>query len=118
MSFRTENKRTGVSSPPLATTELRQNMRRLADFLPGPLIKHYFFALLGGCRHTKMGWPIRLDGCAYRVCVGCGIKRLFDEESFLSYGPSAMTLNDSWQEDPCGGEVIRSWSGRGATGMQ
>ena len=87
MSFRTENKRTGVSSPPLATTELRQSMRRLVDFLAGPLIKRYFFALLGGCRHTQMGWPIRLDGCAYRVCVGCGIKRLFDEDSFLSYGP-------------------------------
>ena len=42
--------------------------------------------LLRGCWHSKMGWPIRLDGCAYRVCLGCGIKRLFDEESFLSYG--------------------------------
>jgi len=61
-------------------------MRRLGHSL-GPRIARYFFALLGGCKHNKMGWPIRLDACAYRVCLGCGIKRLFDEESFLSYGP-------------------------------
>ena len=42
--------------------------------------------LLRGCRHTKMGWPIWLDGYAYRVCLGCGIKRLFDEETLLCYG--------------------------------
>jgi len=61
-------------------------MRGTTSLLIGPLIARYFFAPLGGCRHTKMGWPIRLDGCTYRVCLGCGIKRLFDEESFLSYG--------------------------------
>ena len=62
-------------------------MRGTTSLLIGPLIARYFFALLGGCRHTKMGWPIRLDDCAYSVCLDCGIKRLFDEESFLSYGP-------------------------------
>jgi len=62
-------------------------MRYSAYSLLSAFIPHYFLALLGGCRHTRMGWPIRLDGCAYRVCLGCGIKRLFDEESFLGYGP-------------------------------
>ncbi len=42
--------------------------------------------LLRGCRHTKMGWPIRLDGHTYRVCLGCGIKRLFDEQALACYG--------------------------------
>ncbi len=42
--------------------------------------------LLRGCWHTKMGWPISLDGHTYRVCLGCGIKRLFDEESLACYG--------------------------------
>ncbi len=42
--------------------------------------------LLRGCRHSKMGWPIRLDGYTYRVCLGCGIKRLFDEGALACYG--------------------------------
>ncbi len=42
--------------------------------------------LLRGCLHTHMGWPIRLDGYTYRVCLGCGIKRLFDEEALACYG--------------------------------
>ncbi len=42
--------------------------------------------LLRGCWHSKMGWPIRLDGYTYRVCLGCGIKRLFDEGALACYG--------------------------------
>jgi hypothetical protein len=30
---------------------------------------------------------VRSQGCAYQVCTGCGIKRLFDEDSFQGYGP-------------------------------
>ncbi len=48
--------------------------------------------LLRGCLHTKMGWPIRLDGYAYRVCSGCGIKRLFDEDTLKCYGDYGYDL--------------------------
>jgi len=54
--------------------------------MPKPATSSVVAFLLGGCWHSKMGWPIRLDSCTYRVCLGCGIKRLFDEKSFLSYG--------------------------------
>jgi len=43
--------------------------------------------VLRGCWHSKMSWPVRSQGCAYQVCTGCGIKRLFDEDSFQGYGP-------------------------------
>jgi len=43
--------------------------------------------LIRGCWHRKMSWPVRIQGCAYQVCLGCGVKRLFDEKAFRSYGP-------------------------------
>jgi hypothetical protein len=43
--------------------------------------------LLRGCWHTKMGWPMREGDHSYQVCLGCGIKRLFDEKKFRGYGP-------------------------------
>ncbi len=48
--------------------------------------------LLRGCWHTKMAWPIRLDGYIYRVCLGCGIKRLFDEDTLKCYGDFGYDL--------------------------
>jgi hypothetical protein len=45
-----------------------------------------------GCWHSKMSWPIRSQGGAYQVCTGCGIKRLFDEDSFRGYGPYSYDL--------------------------
>jgi hypothetical protein len=39
-----------------------------------------------------MSWPIRSQGCAYQVCTGCGIKRLFDEDAFQGYGPYSYDL--------------------------
>jgi hypothetical protein len=48
--------------------------------------------LLRGCWHSKMSWPIRSQGCAYQVCTGCGIKRLFDEDAFRGYGPYSYDL--------------------------
>ncbi len=48
--------------------------------------------LLRGCWHTKMAWPIRLDGYIYRVCLGCGIKRLFDEGTLRCYGDFGYDL--------------------------
>jgi hypothetical protein len=49
---------------------------------------------LRGCWHRKMSWPVRMQGCAYQVCLGCGAKRLFDEERFRSYGPYRYHLNE------------------------
>ena len=43
--------------------------------------------LLRGCWHSKMSWPVRAHGYTYQVCMGCGIKRLFDEKAFCAYGP-------------------------------
>jgi hypothetical protein len=55
--------------------------------------------LLRGCWHRKMSWPVRMQGCAYQVCLGCGAKQLFDEKNFRSYGPFRYDLNEliAWQ---------------------
>ena len=49
---------------------------------------------LRGCWHRRMSWPVRVQGHAYQVCLGCGIKRLFDEKRFCSYGPFRYDLNE------------------------
>ena len=36
---------------------------------------------------------MRAQGHSYQVCLGCGIKRLFDEEAFRAYGPYSYDLN-------------------------
>ena len=46
-----------------------------------------------GCWHRKMSWPVRAQEYSYQVCMGCGIKRLFDEKSFQSYGPYSYELS-------------------------
>lgn len=55
--------------------------------------------LLRGCWHRKMSWPVRAQGHAYQVCLGCGVKRLFDEKNFRSYGPFHYDLNEliAWE---------------------
>ena len=55
--------------------------------------------LLRGCWHRKMSWPVRSQDYAYQVCLGCGVKRLFDEENFRSYGPFHNNLNEliAWE---------------------
>ncbi len=50
--------------------------------------------LFRGCWHRRMSWPIRAQECSYQVCMGCGIKRLFDEKVFQAYGPYSYDLND------------------------
>jgi hypothetical protein len=50
--------------------------------------------LLRGCWHRKMSWPVRMQGVSYQVCLGCGVKRLFDEKRFRSYGPFSYELAD------------------------
>jgi hypothetical protein len=49
--------------------------------------------LLRGCWHRKMSWPVRSHEHSYQVCLGCGIKRLFDEQDFRAYGPYSYDLN-------------------------
>jgi hypothetical protein len=46
-----------------------------------------------GCWHSKMSWPVRAQEHSYQVCLGCGIKRLFDEQDFRAYGPYSYDLN-------------------------
>ena len=57
--------------------------------------------LLGGCWHRRMSWPLRAEGYSYQVCLGCGIKRLFDEKGFSAYGPFRYDLNEliAWARD-------------------
>jgi hypothetical protein len=56
--------------------------------------------MMRGCWHRKMSWPLSVQGSSYRVCLGCGIKRLFDEPTFTSYGPYSYDLNKlkAWDE--------------------
>lgn len=49
--------------------------------------------ILRGCWHGKMSWPVRYQDHSYQVCLGCGIKRLFDEKDFRAYGPYSYDLN-------------------------
>ncbi len=53
-----------------------------------------------GCWHRKMSWPVRVQGYAYQVCLGCGAKRLFDEDHFRAYGPYRYDLNEliAWRQ--------------------
>src|SRR5258708_36871122 len=46
-----------------------------------------------GCWHRKMSWPVSSQHYSYQVCLGCGIKRLFDEKAFLASGPFRSDLN-------------------------
>jgi hypothetical protein len=48
--------------------------------------------LFRGCWHGKMSWPVRAQNHSYQVCLGCGIKRLFNEKDFLAYGPYSYDL--------------------------
>jgi len=56
---------------------------------------------LRGCWHRRMSWPVRAQGRSYQVCLDCGIKRLFDEKSFCSYGPYRYDLNElaAWDRE-------------------
>jgi hypothetical protein len=52
-----------------------------------------------GCWHRKMSWPIGVQGHSYQVCLSCGAKRLFDENTFSAYGPFRRDLNElrAWE---------------------
>ncbi len=55
--------------------------------------------VLRGCWHRKMSWPVRYQQHSYQVCLGCGIKRLFDEKLFRAYGPYSYDLNHLVTQD-------------------
>lgn len=50
--------------------------------------------MLRGCWHRRMSWPVRVQGHSYQVCLDCGVKRLFDEKGFRSYGPFRYDLQE------------------------
>lgn len=52
-----------------------------------------------GCWHGKMSWPICGQGYSYQVCLSCGAKRLFNEKTFIAYGPFRYDLNElsAWE---------------------
>jgi hypothetical protein len=52
-----------------------------------------------GCWHRRMSWPIRAQGYSYQVCLSCGAKRLFDENTFRAYGPFRYALTEliAWE---------------------
>lgn len=54
---------------------------------------------LRGCWHRRMSWPVSAQGHSYQVCLGCGVKRLFDEKRFRAYGPFRYDLNEliAWE---------------------
>ncbi len=53
-----------------------------------------------GCWHSKMSWPVGVQGCSYQVCLSCGAMRLFDEKTFSAYGPFRNDLDQllAWQK--------------------
>jgi len=56
--------------------------------------------MLRGCWHRRMSWPTRMQEHSYRVCLDCGVKRLFDEKQFRSYGPFRYSLTEliAWEK--------------------
>jgi hypothetical protein len=57
--------------------------------------------VLRGCWHQNMSWPINTGEHSYQVCLGCGIKRLFDEQNFRGYGPYSYDLTHliAWERN-------------------
>ena len=53
-----------------------------------------------GCWHGKMSWPVAMQEYTYQVCLSCGAKRLFDEETFSAFGPFRYDLNEliAWEK--------------------
>jgi len=54
-----------------------------------------------------MSWPVRAQDHSYQVCLGCGIKRLFDEQVFRAYGPYSYELNRLLAWDRARTESVR-----------
>ncbi|MGH9529347.1 MAG: hypothetical protein ACRD2S_05435 [Terriglobales bacterium] len=81
----------------MAASDPRKDRKKKTRWLPLSLLATGFagvgVVLFRGCWHRKMSWPVRSAGYCYQVCTGCGIKRLFDEESFRADGPFNYDLD-------------------------
>ena len=67
-------------------------------------------AAFSGCWHGKMGWPVRVHGYSYQVCLNCGAMRLFNEKAFTAYGPFRNDLNEliAWEKSTRLGSTSRT----------
>ncbi len=79
-----------------------ENLKRSSWWWPGVVATSLAGAAVvafRGCWHRRMSWPIGVQGCSYQVCLGCGAKRLFDENTFRAYGPFRYDLNEliAWE---------------------
>jgi hypothetical protein len=46
-----------------------------------------WLAEIFGCQHKHMSRPFSRQGESYRVCIDCGARRQFDEQTWNSAGP-------------------------------
>lgn len=70
--------------------------RKSSWWWPGVVVSSLAGAVvmaIRGCWHTKMSWPLGVEGYSYQVCLNCGAMRLFDEKTFTAYGPVRYDLN-------------------------
>lgn len=58
--------------------------RRLPD-VTGAL-RNWFTGVFG-CSHKELSRPFSRHGESYRVCIGCGARRRFDQQTWNSRGP-------------------------------
>ena len=85
--------------------EIRAINHKLGRFWPlGVLATSVAGVALGslrGCWHRRMSWPVRMQSHSYQVCLECGVKRLFDEDRFCSYGPFRYDLAEliAWERE-------------------
>jgi hypothetical protein len=79
-------------------TERRERTKKSGWFWPFGMmatgLAGVFVVALRGCWHRRLSWPVRMQGYSYQVCLGCGVKRLFDEKRFRAYGPYRYDLNE------------------------
>jgi len=101
-----ESKRTGKPEPPIAKPTEEEEEK---DVTHARRRRHWIWPVglamagigsaaaffLRGCWHAHMTWPARYDEeFSYQVCPNCGIKRLFDENSFHAYGPYGYDVKE------------------------
>ena len=95
----------GASVKPEAERASRKKHGRQSWFWPLGVVATSLagagLLLVRGCWHRRMSWPVRAQEYSYQVCLGCGIKRLFDEKGFYAYGPFRYDLSEliEWEHD-------------------
>jgi hypothetical protein len=80
-----------------------EKLKKSSWWWPGAVATNLVGAAMGalrGCWHSKMSWPVGLQGYSYQVCLSCGAMRLFDEKAFTAYGPFRYDLNEliAWEK--------------------